>query len=119
MENQGSDHGESRAHRESDTLAARPKRNPRGRPAKARPITTALEQLLGEQANSFELETFPNRSYAEAIARHLVHVAAFGSPRAAICATSIILERIEGRPAQPPVEDENDQRGEKHGPPAG
>jgi len=33
-------------------------------------------------------------------------------PRAAIAAASNILERLEGRPVQPPVEDENDQRRE-------
>jgi hypothetical protein len=72
--------------------------NPKGRPPKARPITTILEQLLAGPANAMELELFqPRASYAETIVRNLLRIAAFESPRHALAAMSIVLDRIEGR----------------------
>jgi hypothetical protein len=45
-----------------------------------------------------ELEVFQScGSYAQTIARNVLRIAAFGSPRHALAAMSIVLDRIEGR----------------------
>jgi hypothetical protein len=82
--------------------------NLRGRPPRAQMITNELRKLLEQPANAMELEVLqPRGNYIEAIARNLLRIAAFGNPRHALTAASIILDRLEGRPAQRRSEDES------------
>jgi hypothetical protein len=74
--------------------------NLKGRPPKSQPITDEIRRLVGQPVKPLEFELLQNHTYAQAIAKKLLDTASFGSPRVAVAAIALVLDRLESRPAQ-------------------